>query len=217
MKTGSTYRTYIFDLDGTLLNTLGDLYASCNFALQACNMPARTYEEVRSFVGNGVRKLMSRAVPMGEDNPAFEEAFLVFKKHYLKYGQTHTVPYDGIMDLLHELKNRNFQIAVVSNKFHLATRELCQHFFGDLVDMAIGEHDGFRKKPNPDMVYEVMKFLHADPQETVYIGDSDVDIMTAKNSGLPCVSVLWGFRDRSFLVNHGATCLIETPDQLLNI
>lgn len=208
------YKTYIFDLDGTLLSTLADLAASTNYALRTHHMPERSIDEVRRFVGNGVKKLMERAIPDGLNNPLFEETFATFRQHYMQHNFDTTQPYPGIMQLLEQLKAEGKNIAVVSNKFYAATRELCRHFFGDLVPVAIGEREDIRKKPAPDTVIEALRELGVDKEGAVYIGDSDVDIMTAKNSGMPCVSVLWGFRDKEFLLEHGATTLISQPKDM---
>ena len=208
------YKTYIFDLDGTLLSTLADLAASTNYALRSHHMPERSIDEVRRFVGNGVKKLMERAIPDGLNNPLFEETFATFRQHYMQHNLDTTQPYPGIMQLLEQLKAEGKNIAVVSNKFYAATRELCRHFFGDLVPVAIGEREDIRKKPAPDTVIEALRELGVDKEGAVYIGDSDVDIMTAKNSGMPCVSVLWGFRDKEFLLEHGATTLILKPEEM---
>mgnify|MGYP002516907133 CR=1 FL=1 len=208
------YDTYIFDLDGTLLATLNDLAASCNYALRTHGMAERTLDEVRRFVGNGVRKLMERAIPDGDSNPEFDETYATFRKHYLEHSLDTTQPYPGVMDMLARLKASGKGIAVVSNKFYAATQELCRHFFGEYVEVAIGEREDIRKKPAPDTVIEALKQLGATREGSVYIGDSDVDVMTAKNSGMPCISVLWGFRDRDFLVEHGATTFVTRPDQI---
>lgn len=208
------YKTYIFDLDGTLLSTLADLAASTNHALRTHHMPERSLDEVRRFVGNGVKKLMERAIPDGLNNPLFEETFATFRQHYMQHNLDTTQPYPGIMQMLEQLKAEGKNIAVVSNKFYAATRELCRHFFGDLVPVAIGEREDIRKKPAPDTVIEALHELGVDKEGAVYIGDSDVDIMTAKNSGMPCVSVLWGFRDKEFLLEHGATTLISQPEDM---
>ena len=209
------YKTYVFDLDGTLLNTINDLAASVNFALKEYGMPQHTVDEVRNFVGNGVKKLMERAVPDGLDNPLFEDAYATFKKHYLEHGLDTTKPYPGIVDLLRELKKRGKNIAVVSNKFYDATGELVRHFFGEYVKVAIGERENIRKKPAPDTVLEAFRLLGVDKEEAVYIGDSDVDVNTAKNVVIPCISVLWGFRDKEFLIENGATTFVETPQEIL--
>ena len=209
------FDTYIFDLDGTLLSTLTDLAASCNYALAHNGMPERTIDEVRRFVGNGVKKLMERAIPGGEANPRFEQTFADFRQHYMHHNLDTTCPYPGVMEMLSELKARGKAIAVVSNKFYSATQALCQHFFGDLVDVAIGEREDIRKKPAPDTVNEALRQLGADRHKAVYIGDSDVDVMTGRNSGMPCISVLWGFRDRDFLIRHDATIFVSSPLQIL--
>ena len=208
------YDTYVFDLDGTLLSTLGDLAASCNHALRANGMPERTIDEVRRFVGNGVKKLMERAIPGGLDNPLFEKNFADFRQHYMHHNLDTTCPYPGVMEMLESLRSRGKKVAVVSNKFYAATQALCKHFFGDLVDVAIGEREGIRKKPAPDTVNEALAQMNVGKERAVYIGDSDVDIMTANNCGMPCISVLWGFRDYDFLVEHGATIFVTSPLQL---
>ena len=208
------YDTYIFDLDGTLLDTLQDLAASCNYALRTNGMPERTVDEVRRFVGNGVKKLMERAVPDGIDNPCFDVVYQTFRTHYLAHGLDTTCPYPGIPDMLRRLKTDGKNIAVVSNKFDAATKELCHYFFSDSIEVAIGEREGVRRKPFPDTVNEALRELGVGRENAVYVGDSDVDVMTAKNSGLPCISVLWGFRDRDFLLAHGALSFINTPEEL---
>ncbi len=210
------YDTYVFDLDGTLLNTLGDLAASCNYALRQSHMPERTIDEVRRFVGNGVKKLMERAVPGGLDNPLFDATYATFRQHYLVHSLDTTLPYPGIMETLNKLSSQGKQMAVVSNKFYAATQELCRHFFGDYIKVAIGERENIRKKPAPDTVLEALRQLGVSKEGAVYIGDSDVDIDTARNCGMPCISVLWGFRDRQFLLEHGATTLISQPEELLS-
>lgn len=211
------YDTYIFDLDGTLLDTLDDLSAATNYALAQYGMPQHTKEAVRRFVGNGVRMLMVRAVPDGEHNPLFESVLQAFREYYLQHAIDSTQPYDGIMEMLHELKRRGCRLAVVSNKFCTATEELCRHFFPDTIAVAIGENEaaGIRKKPAPDTVVEALRQLGATPEGAVYVGDSEVDVETARNSGLPCISVLWGFRDSDFLSSHGATVFAESPHHLL--
>lgn len=209
------YSTYIFDLDGTLLDTLEDLAASVNYALRSVGLPEHSIDDVRRFVGNGVRLLMVRAIEGGDSNPRFEEAYATFRSHYMEHGLDTTQPYPGIMELLKELKARGKKIAVVSNKFYDATQELVKHFFGEYVSVAIGERENIRKKPAPDTVLEAMRMLGVDKEGAVYIGDSDVDFNTAKNVGIPCVSVLWGFRDREFLESIGATTFITQPSQML--
>ncbi len=208
--------TYVFDLDGTLLDTLQDLAASTNYALRQYGMPEHPIDDVRRFVGNGVRKLMERAVPDGAGNPHFEDILAAFRQHYMEHSLDTTKPYDGITEILQELQRRDCPMAVVSNKMMAATQELVAHFFPE-IKVAIGENEaeGIRKKPAPDSVLEALKRLGVDKETAVYVGDSDVDLQTARNSGLPCISVLWGFRDRQFLLDHGATHLIGHPEDLL--
>ena len=206
---------FIFDLDGTLLNTLKDLAASTNYALRSAGMPEHSVEDVRRFVGNGVKKLMERAIPQGLENPKFDETYATFRKHYLEHSLDTTKPYDGIPEVLAELKRRGKKLAIVSNKFYAATQELAKHFFPETIQVAIVERENIRKKPAPDTVLEAMRQLGVGREGTVYIGDSDVDIDTAKNVGVPCISVLWGFRDKDFLIEHGATHLIKEPKELL--
>jgi phosphoglycolate phosphatase len=209
------YDIYIFDLDGTLLDTLGDLVAAVNFALRTHGMPQHSVDDVRRFVGNGVRMLMRRAVPDGEQNPQFGQALDTFRNYYLEHSLDTTRPYPGIPEMLSELRRRGKHLAVVSNKFQTATEELCRHFFADTIEVAIGENEaaGIRKKPAPDTVLAALRNMGEG--SAVYVGDSDVDILTARNSGLPCISVLWGFRDRDFLMQHGATTFASSPAELL--
>ena len=209
------YKTYIFDLDGTLLNTLGDLAASTNYALRQYGMPEHTIDDVRRFVGNGVGKLIERAIPEGLSNPQYEDVLATFRKHYMLHSLDTTAPYPGIESLLHSLRAHGCNVAVVSNKFYNATVELCRHFFADTVEVAIGERENIRRKPAPDTVFEAMRQLGVSGEDTVYVGDSDVDVATARNSGIPCISVLWGFRDRDFLIEHGATTFVNTPEDIL--
>ena len=211
------YESYIFDLDGTLLDSLLDLELSCNYALRQCGMHERSLEEVRMFVGNGVKKLMERAVPQGTGNPRFEEAYAIFREHYMLHNLDHTHPYPGITEMLGQLKANGKHIAVVSNKFYNATNALVRHFFREYVQVAIGERESIRKKPAPDTVVEALRVLGCQRDGAVYIGDSDVDIDTARNCNMPCISVLWGFRDKDFLTEHGASTLVARPADILDI
>lgn len=210
------YKTYIFDLDGTLLDTLSDLAAAVNYALRTHGMPEHSIDDVRRFVGNGVRKLMERAISDGAANPQFDETFATFRQYYMAHSLDTTRPYEGIPEALAALKARGCRLAVVSNKMMAATQELCRHFFPDTIEVAIGENEaeGIRKKPAPDTVFAALKALGVGKEGAVYVGDSDVDIETARNSGLPCISVLWGFRDRDFLIQHGAKTFISDPGNL---
>lgn len=209
------YSTYIFDLDGTLLNTLQDLYASCNYALTAQGYPTRTIEEIRQYVGNGVKTLIEKAVPEGQSAERIEETLAIFREHYMLHGLDTTAPYEGIIAMLAELKRRNKNIAVVSNKFYDATKQLCNHFFADYVNVAIGEKETIMKKPAPDTVYEALRQLGVSTSDAVYVGDSDVDIVTAQNCDIPCISVLWGFRDKDLLESFGASDFANRPEDLL--
>lgn len=208
-------KSVIFDLDGTLLYSLEDLKNATNAALESQNMPTCTLDQVRRYVGNGVRMLMVRAVPDGEKNPKFEETFAEFKKYYGEHCLDHTKPYPDIMHLLTELKVRGVKTAIVSNKLDSAVKELDERFFRGYMTTAIGEMEGVAKKPAPDMVQKAMKILKTDTKKAIYVGDSEVDIQTAENTGLPCVSVMWGFRDAEFLRKNRAQVLIQRPLELL--
>lgn len=209
--------TVIFDLDGTLLNTLEDLKDSTNYALNKFGYPQRTLEEVRKFVGNGVRKLIERAIPEGSGNPDCEECLKTFKEHYAKNMYNKTAPYQGIFDMLLQLKENGIKTAVVSNKFDLAVKELCKKYFGELIEIAIGESENVRKKPAPDSVLKAIKELNSSIKNCIYAGDSDVDVQTAQNTGIECIGVTWGFRDRSLLEKEGAQYIIDTPDEFIKI
>lgn len=217
-------KAIIFDLDGTLLNTLEDLWISTNFALKQFNYPERTIEEVRTFIGNGVRKLIERAVPENCEN--IEECLAVFKKHYAENMYNHTAPFNGIEEILKELHKQEVKTAVVSNKFDPAVKKLCKKYFGDLIDIAIGQFDDVPPKPAPNGVLKALKELNISaPTLThkggkscsyaLYVGDSDVDVQTAKNANLPCIGVTWGFRDRENL--KGADFIIDKPCDIINI
>ncbi len=212
------YDTVIFDLDGTLLDTLDDLHASVNAALEKYGLPLRTKEEVRGFVGNGIRKLIERAA-LGADGQTIDGVFAAFKEHYAVHCEDKTEPYAGIMGLLMALQLHGIQTAVVSNKADFAVKQLAESYFFELLESAVGENEemGIRKKPAPDSLLAVMKDLGATKEETVYVGDSEVDIQTAKNAGVACISVTWGFKDREFLIENGATCLIDDPMEILEI
>lgn len=207
-------RAVIWDLDGTLLNTLTDLAASVNAALAQNGMPLRSIEEVRAFVGNGIRKLMVRAVPGGEANPAFEKALEDFTRHYGAHSQDATRPYDGILETLDALSGEGVRHGIVSNKIDFAVKQLSTTYFGTRMCAAIGDDPSRERKPAPDSVLAAMREMGVTAQETVYVGDSDVDVHTARNAGLPCVAVLWGFRDEACLRAAGARYLAHTPQEL---
>lgn len=209
--------TVIFDLDGTLLYTIEDLAASTNHALQQYGMPERTLEEVTAFVGNGVAKLIERAVVPGTDKELFDKVFAEFKKHYAVHNLDHTRPYPGIVDMLTGLKEQGYKVAVVSNKLQSATQSLCEHFFGELVPLAVGDNPSMAKKPEADMVNEALCRLNRSRANAVYVGDSEVDIETAKNSGMKLIMVEWGFRKRADMEKLGAVCFIDKPEKIFDI
>ena len=210
------YDTVIFDLDGTLLNTLEDLKNSVNYALAECGYPERSVDEIRHFVGNGVMKLMKRALPQNVSDEEFDKAFTMFKEYYDVHCNDLTGPYDGIMELVRELKGRGIRMGIASNKVKSAVDKLNDIYFDGLIDEAAGVVDGvITPKPAPDMVEDVLKRLNADRDHTLYVGDSQVDVATAKASGLDMVAVLWGFRDRKELTEAGATEFITEPMDLM--
>lgn len=208
------YTLAIFDLDGTILNTLDDLAASVNAALAACTLPLRSTDEVCSFVGNGIRKLIERSVPEGTPITVTDDVFVRFKEHYALHCADRTAPYDGICAVLEVLRSEGIKTAVVSNKADFAVQELCSRYFEGLFDAVVGEREGIKIKPAPDSVNEVLGRLGVSQEDAVYIGDSDVDIQTAQNAHMDCIAVSWGFRGREFLHEHGAPCIAEYPEQL---
>ena len=215
MKSIKQYTTVLFDLDGTLLDTLGDLAASINFALEQHRFPAISEEDTRRYIGNGYAKLIERAIPSGVDNPNFDRCLEEFGNHYSSNMMTHTKPYPGILELLAELKTKNCRMAVVSNKNDSAVKALVEHFFEEYIQVAIGESAEVARKPDPAMVHNALKELGVDKSSAVYVGDSDVDIFTAQNAGLPCICVGWGFRDKELLEQNGAKYIIDQPTELL--
>lgn len=211
------YRLAIFDLDGTLLNTLTDLAGSVNHALEKNGLPLRSIDEVRNFVGNGIRKLIDRAVPENTAVETADKVFSDFKEHYTIHSADSTAPYEGITELLRVLRKDGCLTAVVSNKADFAVKELCKQYFIGLIDVAIGERSGVPRKPSPESVYEVLEALGVSQREAVYIGDSDVDVMTAKNAGLDLIAVDWGFRERELLQKSGAETIVSLPSEIADI
>ena len=205
------YQLAIFDLDGTILDTLEDLYLSVNHALRASHLPVRTLDEVRQFVGNGIAKLIERSVPAGSSDSVIQAVHAEFTEFYTVHCADHTKPYDGIAALLHSLRSAGMQTAVVSNKADYAVQSLCRDYFPGLFDAIAGEREGVRRKPAPDAVNAVLKALSVPCGQAIYLGDSDVDIETARNASMPCISVDWGFRSREFLLAHGAECILSSP------
>lgn len=209
------YQAVVFDLDGTLLNTLDDLKNATNHALAACGFPARTTEEMRHFVGRGIRYMLSCAVPDGEKNPRFEEVFDTFRPYYEEHCMDLTAPYDGISELLARLKAAGCKTAVVTNKIQSAADELIRDLFPD-IPLVIGDSPAVKRKPAPDGVWLALEKLGVTRENAAYVGDSDIDFATARNAGLPCLSVLWGFRSREELLTCGADTFFETPRELVD-
>ena len=210
-----SYKLAIFDMDGTILNTLADLAASVNFALTAEGYPTRTIEEVRLFVGNGIRKLIERSVPRGTIVQNIDKVHEKFTAHYTKHCTDNTKPYEGINELLGELRKNGCKTAVVSNKADYAVQKLCIEYFPEYFDMVAGEQQPiYKKKPAPDLVFLIMDKLNVAAEDTVYIGDSDVDIQTAVNAKVDCICVDWGFRSREFLLQNGAEKIVSDTIQL---
>lgn len=209
------YEAILFDLDGTLLNTLEDLKDSCNAALEACGYAPRTLDEVRRFVGNGVGLLIRRALPEGVGEEEWARCLALFKAHYQNNLDNKTRPYPGIEQALDALLARGYRIGVVSNKFDAAVKALCAHHF-PRIQVAVGEREGVRKKPAPDSALAAAQALGVRPASALYVGDSEVDIQTARNAGMDCLSVDWGFRPEAVLREAGATRIIHSPGALLD-
>ena len=208
--------TIIFDMDGTVLNTLDDLTDSVNYVFSKFGLPARSRDEYRQFFGNGIGYAMKCAAPEGTPDSLIEEMIPVFKEYYDIHCLDKTGPYDGIIDLMKELRNSGCKMAIVSNKIDSAVKELNERFFSEYVSVAIGERPGVNRKPAPDTVFAALAELGSSTDEAVYIGDSEVDLMTAKNSNLPCIAVLWGFRDKEFLIKNGASAFAKTPEDIIS-
>lgn len=216
MKSGSKkYDACIFDLDGTLTDTLEDLKNSVNFAMRSMGFPERTLDEVRRFVGNGMEKLIKRSIPENADDEAAAKALGFFKEYYRDHLNDTTVPYDGIMQMLIKLRDRGIKTAVVSNKADEAVKAIVSGFFGGLIIVSRGKMPDVPPKPSPEAVFEVMKTLGC--ENAVYAGDSDVDVETAHNAGLECIGVTWGFRGRELLEKCSADYIVDSPDEILSI
>ena len=212
------YELIVFDLDGTLLDTLQDLTDAVNVSLSKNGGGKRTEKEVRSFLGDGMRILVKRA--LGEDYAQhWEQAVADFSAYYTANSANKTKPYEGIIELLKELKNRRIKTAVLSNKPDNTTKRLSERFFEGLMTEAVGENEcmGIRKKPAPDALFSLLERLGVEKEKTVYVGDSEVDIQTAQNAGVACISVSWGFRDKEFLAENGATVFVDTPMDILKL
>lgn len=207
--------TVIFDLDGTLLNTLDDLCDSTNRSLEEFSLPSRSLDEIRSFVGNGIRLLIERAVPKGTEEEVIDKVYYFFCDDYKKNMENKTAPYPYILEMLKEIKKMGFKTAIVTNKADFAAQTLCKKFFGEYIDLIVGSVPERRNKPYPDGVYYVLERLNSKKEETVFVGDSDVDIQTAKNSEVYPIGVLWGFRDKKNLESVGVKTFADTPQQLV--
>ncbi len=208
------YQLAIFDMDGTILNTIEDLCDSTNAALHENGFPSRSLLEVKSFVGNGIRRLIDLAVPKGTPEEKVEKVFTDFHVYYKTHCAIKTRPYDGIKELLSSLRKEGVLTAVVSNKADYAVQDLCKDYFDGLFDMAVGEREGIKKKPAPDSVYEVLKKLRVEKEHAVYIGDSEVDFMTAQNAQMDLLMVGWGFREEEFLKQCGAKTVLHKPSEI---
>ena len=211
------YQTIIFDLDGTLLDTLEDLADSVNHVLKENGYPSRTLEEIRCFVGNGIRNLIEKSVPNGISLNAIDKVHQQFISYYKTHCMEKTKPYDGILTLLNNLRKAGCKTAVVSNKANYAVQILCKKYFDGLFDISLGEQEGIPKKPAPNLVYKVLETLHTNHVNAVYIGDSDVDITTARNANIDEIIVNWGFRDTNFLEQHGAKIIVSSPKEIEKI
>lgn len=211
------YKAVIFDLDGTLTDTLQDLKNSVNHALAEFGFEQRTAEEIRSFVGNGVRRLIYLSVPEKTPDEISEKCLSAFKTYYKEHSCVETKPYDGIIEMLRELRNKGIKTAVVTNKMHSAAVDIVNLFFEGLIDITIGQIDGIAQKPAPDGIFSALKKLGVSPEDAVYVGDSEVDCITAHNAGMPCIGVTWGFRDRNVLEEHGADFIADSSFEVLNL
>lgn len=209
--------TVIFDFDGTLLNTLEDLTDSVNHMMRMHNYPERTIDEIRSFIGNGIPTLIRRSVPSDIDESVAQECTKEMKEYYKTHAKIKTKPYNGIDELLSQLQKRKIKTAVVTNKAEPAAKLLCKEFFGDIFNVVIGDNGIDKLKPAPDNVFKAIKLLDSNNENILYVGDSDVDIITANNASLTSVGVLWGFRDRECLEKNGANYIIGQPLELLDI
>ena len=208
-------KAVIFDLDGTLLDTLEGLMDSVNYALEQLGYPTRTLEEIRTFVGNGVAKLIERAIPKGTENLNFEKCLAIFKEHYSRTMRDKTKPYSQIVDLLKELKKRDIKIGIVSNKYDKAVKELSEKYFSGLIDCAIGESADCRPKPSVDGLNKVLECFNLSKETVLYVGDSEVDILTAQNAKIKLIAVSWGFRSVEVLKKNGAQIIINSAFELL--
>ena len=210
-------KAVVFDMDGTILNTIDDIAGAVNYILQKNNMPLRTVDEVKTFVGNGLRRTLELSIPEDAPKDFVDEVFDEFTFYYKNHSDIFTKPYEGIVDAIRKLKEAGYRLAVVSNKREEAVIELCHVFYEGLFEQIVGENDGIKRKPAPDMVHKALKNMGINPAEAIYVGDSDVDIQTANNSGLLGIFVSWGFRTPQFLAQNGAKIIVDTPEKLVSV
>lgn len=208
------YDVILFDLDGTLLYTLEDMRDSVNHVMELFGYPVHTTEEVRSYIGNGIRKLIERALPAGTDSEICDRALAEYRRHYNDNCMVKTRPYEGVPELLQELKARGHRIAVVTNKNAEAAEKICRHYFPDTVELTLGQVDSIPKKPDPAMVRSAMEQMGVSGKSAVYIGDSETDIETAANSQMDCIICLWGFRDEEYLKEQGAEVTVRNASEI---
>ena len=211
----SDKKLYIFDMDGTILNTIDDIAGAINYVLDMHGYPRHTVDEVKSFVGNGLKRALELSLPDGVAGDVLNQLFTELVAYYNEHSNIMTRPYEGIVEVIHKLREQGKIVAVVSNKRVEAVRDLCDIYFAGCFDMALGDQDGIARKPAPDMTNMVIEHYGILKDKCVYIGDSDVDLMTARNTEIDCIAVTWGFRTREFLVEHGATMIIDRPEELL--
>ena len=211
------YKAVIFDLDGTLLDTLDDLTDAVNYALSEKSLTLRTKEEIRSFVGNGVGVLISNAIPSVSDENTFDSVLEAFKSYYASHSRDKTKPYAGVCDLIDYLITNDVKLAIVSNKLDFAVKDLNKIYFGDRIKVAIGETPLIKRKPAPDSLLKALDELKVSKEDAVYIGDSEVDIQTAENAGIKCISVSWGFRTEAELIQNGAKTIVANTDELMKM
>ena len=211
------YKLAVFDMDGTILNTIDELADSLNYTMKKLGYKTYEVDEVKMMVGNGIHKLIERAVPDVKDEAKHDEIYGTFIDYYSKNCAVKTAPYPGIVELIRNLKENGVKTAVVSNKSDAEVKKLCEDFYEGLFDYSVGAREGMAIKPAPDSVLEVLRYTGIAKEDAVYIGDSDVDVATANNSGLDCIAVLWGFRTKEFLLEHGANLMVEKPEGILDI
>ncbi len=211
------YSCCIFDLDGTLLDTLEDLKNAVNFALSQYGFPKRTADEVRAFIGDGIYLLMKRALPEGASDNVIDDTLSVFREYYSLHSKDNTCPYNGILELLECMKENGIKTGVVTNKFHLAAKALVNDYFGELITETLGQRNNIPTKPDPTALNQMILSFGCDKSEVLYFGDSDVDIITAKNAGIKSVGVTWGFRDKELLLKTGADFTVDTPEEINQI